>query len=66
MAFGNILVFTGTQRSFSPLFSRWHNIDDVSIVVIGIGIGVIISHHISTELVQIIVIVINVIVDIND
>ena len=62
------MVLTRFQRSFSsPSFlSRWHNIDDVSIVVIGICIGIIIAHNISTELIQIIIIVIDVIVDIND
>lgn len=58
----------GFQSSFSsfPFLSWRHHIDDVAIIIIRIGIGIIVAHHISTELVQIIVVIVDVVIHIND
>ena len=40
---------TGPLRQLSPfplLFSWWHHVDDVGIVVVSVGVGVVVARHI--------------------
>jgi hypothetical protein len=34
----------------SPLLPRWHHVDDISVVVVSVGVGVIIAGNIEANL----------------
>ena len=56
-----------SESSFPPPFlAGRHDINNISVVIIRISVGVIIAYDIAAELIEIVVIVVDVVVHIND